>query len=169
MKCIDVANWPSRSNQDKSIVSLLYLVTSGLSSSPVDLVIMAVDDDQSMFLRKQAWYESVTSWCSRNIAPVLCLCPPEEVRWIGILYWFVTEFYADIFEVKLLKRSVALHFYAYSLVLKQGWGTGKALLATLMLNVFSGPHLHLMVKFHFKKAQYFVPNLTTFVLRCFLP
>jgi len=49
-----------------------------LTTAPVDLVITAIDDDQSVFLRKQAWYDSVTLWCSRKIAPILCLCPPEE-------------------------------------------------------------------------------------------
>ena len=51
-------------------------------------------------------------------------------------------------------------------VLAQEWGIGKAQRATLP-NIFSGPHLPLIAKFRFKKAQYFVSNLTTFMLSCF--
>ena len=64
---------------------------SDLSTSPVDLVILAIDDDQSIFLRKQSWYDSVTLWCSRSIAPVLCLCPPEEKVWLRKCYVFLNK------------------------------------------------------------------------------
>nr|XP_002123787.1 enhancer of mRNA-decapping protein 3-like [Ciona intestinalis] len=70
-------------------LKLLSLTTARLSTdikdlptTPVDLVIVAMDDEDTVFLRQQAWYKMATKWCSSNMAPILYLCPPnhQEVK-----------------------------------------------------------------------------------------
>uniref|UniRef100_H2ZN72 YjeF N-terminal domain-containing protein n=1 Tax=Ciona savignyi TaxID=51511 RepID=H2ZN72_CIOSA len=53
--------------------------TKDLPTSPVDLVIVAMDDDDSLFLRQQSWHKTATKWCSLNMAPILYLCPPDHL------------------------------------------------------------------------------------------
>ncbi|XP_002123787.2 enhancer of mRNA-decapping protein 3-like [Ciona intestinalis] len=66
-------------------LKLLSLTTARLSTdikdlptTPVDLVIVAMDDEDTLFLRQQAWYKMATKWCSSNMAPILYLCPPND-------------------------------------------------------------------------------------------
>nr|CAB3240808.1 enhancer of mRNA-decapping protein 3-like [Phallusia mammillata] len=49
-----------------------------LPSTPVDLVIVAMEDGFSSFFRQHAWYKAATRWCSNTIAPIMCFCPPDD-------------------------------------------------------------------------------------------
>jgi len=50
---------------------------SGLPTSPVDVIVSALDGDD-IDLSREAWYQSVVEWANANKAPVLCLDPPAE-------------------------------------------------------------------------------------------
>merc|ERR1712142_123038 len=49
-----------------------------LPRTPVDLVISAFDHEESRIISKQQhWYDGLTRWCNKTMAPILCLSPSE--------------------------------------------------------------------------------------------
>ncbi|CAK8698294.1 unnamed protein product [Clavelina lepadiformis] len=80
-----MANFVKINDNLQDELKLLALTNAGLlhdvkalPSAPVDLVIVAMDNDQSSFLKQQAWYNQAAEWCRNTMAPIMCLCPPEQ-------------------------------------------------------------------------------------------
>ena len=55
-------------------ISVLCL---GLPSSPVDVIVSALDSDE-VSPSSGSWYQPVVEWANSNKAPVLCMDPPSE-------------------------------------------------------------------------------------------